>query len=116
MRNTSIWSQKSRKALRESFELQEYVEFLFPNEVSIQKKEIKRLAELIVNVELGLILLRDIAPSEPAIAVSALLSGYRFPVPCLQNEKNWRKVKIARFYLSRLKGQLWERSLDEYIR
>ncbi len=115
MRDTSIWSEKIRKALRESSELQEYVEFCFPGEDLIQKKEIQRLARLIVNVELGLTLLRDIAPSENAIAVKALLSGYRFPVPCLQNEDNWRKVKIARFYLIRLKGEMWERSLDEYI-
>ena len=115
MRDTSTWSEKLRKALRESSELQEYVEFLFPNDDSIQKKELRRLARLIANVELGLTLLRNIAPSEPAIAVKALLSGYRFPVPCLQNENNWRKVKIARFYLIRLKGELWERSLDEYI-
>ena len=115
MRDTSTWSKELRKALRESSELQEYVESLFPNENSIQQTEINRLARLIVNVELGLTLLRNIAPSEPAIAVKALLSGYRFPVPCLQNEANWRKVKIARFYLIRLKGKMWERSLDEYI-
>jgi hypothetical protein len=115
MRDTSIWSKKLRKALQESSELKEYVEFLFPDDISIQKKESRRLARLITNVELGLTLLNDIAPSEPAIAVKALLSGYRFPVPCLQNENNWRKVKIARFYLIRLKGELWERLLDEYI-
>jgi hypothetical protein len=117
MRNTSIWSKDIRKALRESEELQEYVEqFLLNEDSTVRKGEIKRLARLIVNVELGLTLLKDIAPSEPAIAVSALLSGYRFPVPSLQNDDNWRKVRIARFYLSYLKGQAWERSLDEYIR
>ena len=117
MRNTSIWSQDLRKALGESQELQEYVIEIFPHENSqFRNKEIRRLAQLIVNIELGLTLLREIAPSEPAIAVSALLSGYRFPVPCLQNNQNWRKVQIARFYLIRLKGQLWEQSLDEYIR
>ena len=115
MRDTSTWSEKLRKALRESSELQEYVEFLYPDDNSIQQKELRRLARLIANIELGLTLLRNIAPSEPAIAFKALLSGYRFPVPCLQNEDNWRKVKIARFYLIRLKGELWERSLDEYI-
>ncbi len=115
MRNTSAWSEKLRKALRDSRELKEHIEFLFPNDVFLQKKQIKRLARLIANVELGLTLLKDIASSESAIAVKALLSDYRFPVPCLQNEDNWRKVKIARFYLIRLKGEMWERSLEEYI-
>ena len=116
MRDTSTWSKKLRKALQKSSQLQAYVEFLFLNNRSIQKKEAQRLARLITNVELGLTLLRDIAPSEQAIAVRAFLSGYRYPVPCLQNDDNWHKVRIARFYLIRFKGEIWKRSLEEYIR
>ncbi|MDJ0773567.1 MAG: hypothetical protein QNJ49_09095 [Mastigocoleus sp. MO_167.B18] len=113
MRNTSIWSKDLRKALRKSEELQEYVDR--NEDCQSRENEIKRLARLITNIELGLTLLIDMTSQESANAVPALLSGYRFPVPSLQNEENWRKVQIARFYLIRLKGQLWERSLDEYI-
>lgn len=114
MRDTSTWSKKLRKALEESKKLGEHVEYYFPDE-SFEKKQRRRLARLIANVELGLTLLRDIASSEPAIAVRAFLSGYRYPVPSLQNDDNWRKVRIARFYLIRLKGEMWEGSLEEYI-
>ena len=69
MRDTSTWSKKLREALKKSSELQEYVEFLYPNDNSIWEKELRRLARLIANVELGLTLLRNIAPSESAIAV-----------------------------------------------
>ena len=117
MRNTSFWSEKLRKALRNSEELEQYVaDTLFDEDLKFRKKEIARLAQLIVYIELGLTLLREIAPSESADAVSSLLSGYRFPVASLQSEENWRKVQIARFYLIRLKGELWEQSLEEYIR
>ncbi|MGK7898377.1 MAG: hypothetical protein AB4372_33375, partial [Xenococcus sp. (in: cyanobacteria)] len=61
MRDTSTWSEKLRKKLRESSELQEYVEFLYSNDNSIWEKELRRLARLIANVELGLALLRNIA-------------------------------------------------------
>ena len=110
MRNTFIWSKDLRKALRESEELRDYI-----NRNQYSRKELARLARLIVDVELGLTLLQEVTDSEPAIAVSDLLSGYRFAIPSLQNDKNWHKVQIVRFYLIRLKGQSWERSLNEYI-
>nr|WP_242032932.1 hypothetical protein [Oscillatoria sp. FACHB-1406] len=80
------------------------------------RREISRLAQLIAEVELGLTLLGEIAPDEPAISVLALLLGYRFALPSLTEECNWKRVQIARFYLVRRKGNQWERSLMEYIR
>ena len=115
MRDTSCWSQKLRKALRESNDLKDYVAERLPDvDGKIRKQEVKRLAQLIAEVELGLTLLNQIAPEEPAISVSALLSGYRFPVAGL-SDNNWQLVQKARFYLVRRKGNQWERSLSEYI-
>ena len=76
-----------------------------------QSKLIEQLAELIAEVELGLTLLKELAPNDPATSVSALLLGYRFRVECLLDEENWLKAQRARFYLIRRKGRQWERSL-----
>lgn len=81
-----------------------------------QSKLIEQLAELIAEVELGLTLLKELAPNDPATSVSALLLGYRFRVECLLDEENWLKAQRARFYLIRRKGRQWERSLSEYIK
>ena len=73
MRNNSFWSENLRKPLRNSQELEQYVaDIFFDEDLKFRKKEIGRLAQLIVNVELGLTLLREIAPSESADAVSSL--------------------------------------------
>jgi hypothetical protein len=45
-----------------------------------QECEVKRLAELIADAELGMTLLREVASEEPATSVEALLKGYRFLV------------------------------------
>ncbi|WP_107668815.1 hypothetical protein [Cyanothece sp. BG0011] len=113
MRDISSWSRKIRKSLAESNDLQEYVNFEI-NETKTDKI-IKRLARLIVDVELGLTLLHHIAPNEPVTSVSALLLGYRFPVDFLLDEDNWEKIKKVRFYLFRRKGKQWNKSLNEYI-
>ncbi|GET42209.1 hypothetical protein MiSe_70230 [Microseira wollei NIES-4236] len=115
MRDTSRWGQQLRKALRESNDLKDYVAESLPDvDGKVRKQEVKRLAQLIAEVELGLTLLKEIAPEEPAISVSAILSGYRFPVAVLSDD-NWQLVQKARFYLLRRKGNQWERSLSEYI-
>jgi hypothetical protein len=116
MRDTSRWCQELRKALLESNDLKDYVAESLPDvDGKVRQQEIKRLAQLIAEVELGLTLLTKIAPEEPAISVSALLLGYRFPVAVLSND-NWQLVQKARFYLLRRKGNQWERSLSEYVK
>ncbi|MBR8834071.1 MAG: hypothetical protein DSM106950_08520 [Stigonema ocellatum SAG 48.90 = DSM 106950] len=117
MRDISKWGKPLREALRKSQDLKHYVEEnLQDADQSAQQREIARLALLIAEVELGLALLTEIAPEEPATSVSALLLGYRFPVKALENEKNWQLAQLARFYLVRCKGRQWERSLSEYIK
>ncbi|MGL5193162.1 MAG: hypothetical protein ACRC8Y_06115, partial [Chroococcales cyanobacterium] len=117
MRDLSNWGKQVRKALRESDDLKSYVSDIQTGADSqSQKREVERLAQLITEVELGLTLLKDISPEEAAKAVSALLSGYRFPIATLQDDDNWRRVQTARFYLVRRKGNQWERSLNEYIK
>ncbi|MGC1196163.1 MAG: hypothetical protein WA882_04630 [Geitlerinemataceae cyanobacterium] len=117
MRDLTKWSKPLREALRQSQDLQDFVTCQFPDsEPPMLRREISRLAQLIAEVELGLTLLREIAPEEPAISVSALLLGYRFPVVPLSEENNWKRVQTARFYLVRRKGNQWEYSLGEYIR
>ncbi|MEC4804086.1 MAG: hypothetical protein SAJ12_06570 [Jaaginema sp. PMC 1079.18] len=116
MRDISSWGQQLRKSLRQSDELNNYVTISLPNEnQATRKREASRLAQLIVEVELGLSLLREITSQEPAKSVSTLLLGYRFPHPALEDEKNWSLVQNARFYLVRRKGRQWERSLSRYI-
>jgi len=115
MRNISEWSKDLRKALRKSNDLNEYVVNSLPDVgLKVRQQELQRLAQLIAEVELGLTLLHKIAPEEPAISVSALTSGYRFPVSIFSDE-NWQLVQKARFYLIRRKGNQWEQSLSEYI-
>lgn len=115
MRDISSWGEQLRKTLRRSEELIAYVDQALPNaDPKLKRRELSRFAQLITEVELGLTLLREIAPEEPAIAVSALLLGYRFPVETLENDENWRLVQKARFYLVRRKGEQWERSISEY--
>lgn len=115
MRNISSWSKQLRQDLRKSDDLKTHVQSISPNaDALVQQREIARLAQLIAEVELGLTLLREVAPEEPATSVSALLLGYRFLVPALQSNENWLLVQTARFYLVRRKGRQWERSLSEY--
>ncbi|MEG5040492.1 MULTISPECIES: pPIWI_RE_Z domain-containing protein [unclassified Microcoleus] len=116
MRDLAKWSKQLRESLRNSEDLKAYAaSSLSDDDAKVKQREIVRLAQLIAEVELGLTLLREIAPEEPAASVSALLSGYRFPVEALLNDANWLLVKKARFYLLRRKGNQWERSLCEYI-
>lgn len=117
MRDISPWSKPLREALRKSPELKAYVEKTLPSaEANIQQREISRLIQLITEVELGLTLLMEVVPDERGTSVSALLSGYRFPVEALESEENWLLVQKARFYLVRRKGRQWESSLTEYIK
>jgi hypothetical protein len=128
MRDITNWSKQLRQALRNSDDLKSHVISNLPDvDEKVQKREIQRIAQLIVEVELGLTLLKEIAPEEAAISVSGLLSGYRFPVSFLQtdinlpsdinlqSDSNWFLVQKARFYLVHRKGNQWERSLSEYI-
>lgn len=81
MRDTTSWRKKLCKGLRNSDDLKEYVASSLPNaDTTAQEREVKRLAELIADVELGMTLLREVALEEPAASVEALLKGYRFPV------------------------------------
>ncbi|MFP4411164.1 pPIWI_RE_Z domain-containing protein [Coleofasciculus sp.] len=117
MRDISSWGKKLREALRNSDDLKEYVQSGMPDATpQVQQREVTRLAQLIAEVELGLTLLNEVAPEEPAISVSALLLGYRFPVEPLQSDENWLLIQKARFYLIRRKGRQWERSLLGYIK
>jgi hypothetical protein len=116
MRDRTSWRRKLCKAICGSETLEDHVRFTLPNSSeTAQQREIARLARLVADVELGLTLLSTVAPEEPATSVSALLSGYRFPVPSLDNEVNWVLVQKARFYLIRHKGRQWLRSLQEYL-
>ena len=117
MRNIGQWGKELRAALRKSDELKEYVAMVFSDIApKKQSKLIQQSAELITEVELGLTLLKELAPNDPATSVSALLLGYRFRVECLLDAENWQKAQRARFYLIRRKGRQWERSLAEYIK
>jgi hypothetical protein len=116
MRDLASWGKDIRSALRNSDDLKDYVADILPDvDGKVRDKERERLAQLITEVELGLTLLVEVAPEDPATSVSALLLGYRFPVACLENEVNWQLVQKARFYLIRRKGIQWERSLQAYI-
>jgi hypothetical protein len=116
MRDTSGWSKELRQTLLNAEELKDYTKTRYPStDLRDSDRRMKRIARLISEVELGLTLLKEIAPDEPATSVSALLSGYRFPVECLSGEENWARVKKARFYLLRRKGRQWESSLSEYM-
>ena len=114
MRKVSNWYQDIRKKLYNSTALQEYVNSIPDRKV--REQEIKRLIRLIANVELGFTLLKQVAPGEPATSAAALLSGYRYTIPQLDNDANWQTVQIARFYLARIKGKRWEREVEEYIK
>lgn len=86
MRDTSKWREKLCKALCNSDDLKEYVTSSLPNtNQPVQHREVRHLAQLIAEVELGLSLLQEVAPEEPATSVEALLKGYRFPVAQLQS-------------------------------
>ncbi len=117
MRNLTNWNQAICKALGEADELKEYVEIDRPDlNYPERKREINRCAKLITEVELGIILLKAIAPTEPVSSVVALLSGYRFPHPALESEGNWQLVRIARFYLTHHKSSQWSRSIQTYLK
>ncbi|WP_375513847.1 hypothetical protein [uncultured Nostoc sp.] len=116
MRDIVSWRKDLCKKLRNSDELKEYVASSLVNaNAKVHQREIKRLAQLIADVELGLTLLQEIAPEEPATSVEALLKGYRFPVEQLQSDRNWQLIQNARFYLIQRKGRQWLRVLQEYI-
>jgi hypothetical protein len=116
MRDTTSWRKKLCKALCNSDDLKNYVASSLPiANAPVQEQEVARLAQLIAEVELGLTLLQEVAPAEPATSVEALLKGYRFPVEQLQNDDYWRLVQKARFYLIRRKGRQWLRVVQEYI-
>jgi pPIWI RE three-gene island domain Z len=116
MRDITNWSKQLRQELRNCDDLKSHVTSNLPDDDrKVHNREIQRIAQLIVEVELGLTLLKEIAPETSANSVSALLSGYRFPVAFLQSDINWLMVQKARFYLVRRKGNQWERSLSEYI-
>lgn len=116
MRDIKSWRKEVCEKLKQDDDLQEYVANLLPNQENIQKRECLRIARLIADVELGLTLLQEVAPEEAATAVDVLLSGYRFPVPPLQSDRNWQLVQKARFYLIRRKGRQWRRSLEDYLK
>lgn len=81
MREIVSWRKKLCKKLRNSDELKQYVASSLVNaNAKVHQREIKRLAQLIADVELGVTLLQEVAPEEPATSVEALLKGYRFPV------------------------------------
>jgi hypothetical protein len=116
MRNLNTWNKDICKALREADELKDYVALDSPDlNYRERQREINRFAKLITEVELGIILLKAIAPTEPVSAVVALLSGYRFPHPALESERNWQLVRIARFYLTHHKSSQWSRSIQTYL-
>ncbi len=102
MRDTTDWYQNLVKELKQN-----------PDVVARWAEEERgRIARLIVHVELGLSLLLEVAPTQPATEVRHLISGYRFPA--IGNK--WLTCKIARFYLLEYKGSDWEYHLDEYIK
>lgn len=116
MRDITSWRQPVTAALRQSDDLKNHVLTNFDSlDAQEQKREISKLAKLIADVELGLTLHHLVIPSHPATCVEALLSGYRFPVPELEDDENWWLVQKARFYLVRRKGRQWVRSLETYI-
>ncbi|MEL7523043.1 MAG: hypothetical protein AAGJ80_15765, partial [Cyanobacteria bacterium J06553_1] len=80
MRSVTSWSNALRKNLRKSSELIDYVNRTrLTITTTAKQREIARLARLISEIELGLTLLQTIAPSDPSLAVSTLLTGYRYP-------------------------------------
>lgn len=102
MRDTTDWCQNLVKQLKQD-----------PDVVQRWAEEERgRIARLIVHVELGLSLLLQVAPTQPATEVRHLISGYRFPA--IGNR--WLTCKIARFYLLEYKGSDWESYLNEYIK
>lgn len=113
MRSIRSWCQDIAKKLRESSVLQDYVSPIVNRKV--REREMKRLARLIVQVELGLTLLEQVAPGEPATSVAVLLSGYRYAISQLEDDVNWQIIQNARFYLVRVRGKHWERATKEYI-
>lgn len=115
MRNLANWNKDICKALREADELKDYVADSPDLNYPERQREINRFAKLITEVELGIILLKEIAPTEPVSSVVALLSGYRFPHPALESERNWQLVRIARFYLTHHKSSQWSRSIQTYL-
>ena len=67
MRDLAKWSKQLRESLRNSEDLKAYAaSSLSDADAKVQHREIVRLAQLIAEVELGLTLLREIAPEEPA--------------------------------------------------
>lgn len=103
MRDSSSWHKPLRDVLR-----------LQP-EMPADPRTANRVGALIAEVELGLTLLGRVAPGEMATTTDALLSGWRYPVPCLRDDAAWAMVQCARFYLVRRRGQLWLTALREYI-
>jgi hypothetical protein len=116
MRDVVSWRKALCKKLRNSDELKQYIESILDNaDAKLKQRELKRFAQLIADVELGLTLLQEVAAEEPATSVEALLKGYRFPVQQLQSDRSWQLIQNARFYLIQRKGRQWLRVLQEYI-
>lgn len=102
MRETTDWYQTLVKELKQDRDVV----------ARWAEEERGRIARLIVHVELGLSLLLEVAPTQPATEVRHLISGY--PFPAIRNRR--LTCKIARFYLLEYKGSDWESHLDEYIK
>ncbi len=113
MRNLSSWCYEITKELQNSKVLEEWVGSI--SNPKARKRELSRSAHLIVQVELGFTLLEQVALGESAAAVSAILSGYRYPILQLKDDTNWQLIQNARFYLVRVRGKQWERAVKEYI-
>jgi hypothetical protein len=113
MRDINNWYQEISKKLRDSDALKGCVSSI--SNLKIRQRELSRLVRLIVQVELGLTLLEQVAPEEPAASVAALLSGYRYAIPQFEEDTNWQLIQNARFYLVRVRGKQWERAAKEYI-
>ncbi|MHC5754985.1 MAG: hypothetical protein ACYTXF_30960, partial [Nostoc sp.] len=61
MRDTISWRKDLCKKLRNSDELQQYIVSSLVNaDTKVQQRELKRLAQLIADVELGLTLLKGL--------------------------------------------------------
>ena len=80
-------------------------------------REYNRKLATLCNVEIGLYLLSQLAPNEPASALWVLLTGYNFPVPIAENwsEEQRQMLGNARHILSHIRSSYkWEQVLEKY--
>src|SRR5213593_3628916 len=83
-------------------------------ETGASPREINRLCD----VELGLSLLKEVAPGEPSSAVPAILSGYaaEWRFASLWSEARRQMVAVSRQLLQYYQGRRrWEEAVDEYL-